>query len=72
MATFVSNSEDFPVPTLLHDRTVNFRGGVPFQLRRLHATLEEGGTRFEAIKRFIKRRGELRQPAGAISDRRST
>jgi hypothetical protein len=47
VSTFEANSAVFPVPTLLHDHTINFRGGLRLQLRRFHATLEQGGTRFE-------------------------
>ena len=44
VTTYVANSNQYPVPTTLHDRTDNFRGGVHFELRRFHATLEQGGT----------------------------
>lgn len=47
VSTFVTNNDEFPVPTALHDRTANFRGGIRLQLRRFHATLEQGGTRYE-------------------------
>lgn len=47
VSTFVSNSNAYPTPTLLRDSTGSFRGGLRFQLRRFHATLEQGGTRFQ-------------------------
>ncbi len=47
VSTFVSNNDEFPVPSRLHDRTSNYRGGIRFSLKRFHATLEQGGTRFE-------------------------
>jgi hypothetical protein len=45
--TFVSDSNEFPVPNTLRDQTNLYRGGVRFELRRFHATLEQGGTTFK-------------------------
>ena len=45
-ATFVTDANEFPVPNTTHDRTSLFRGGVRFELKRFHVTLEEGGTTF--------------------------
>ena len=45
--TFVSDGNEFPVPNTLRDRTNLYRGGVHLELRRFHATLEEGGTTFK-------------------------
>lgn len=42
--TFVTDTNEFPVPNTLYDLTNLFRGGVRLELRRFHATLEEGGT----------------------------
>ena len=39
-------TDTFPVATTLADHTSNFRGGMRIEMRRLHMTLEEGGTRF--------------------------
>jgi hypothetical protein len=47
VATFVTDGNQFPVATRLHDRTNLYRGGVRFEWRRLHATLEQGGTTFD-------------------------
>jgi hypothetical protein len=47
IATFVSDGNQYPVPTLLRDLTNLYRGGVRIELRRLHATLEQGGTTFK-------------------------
>jgi hypothetical protein len=44
--TFVTNGNEFPVPNTLRDQTNLYRGGVRFELRRFHATLEQGGTTF--------------------------
>ena len=46
VSTLVTNGNQFPVPALFNNRTVNFRGGVRFELKRFHATLEQGGTWF--------------------------
>src|SRR6185437_5901474 len=45
--TFVSDSNEFPVPNTLRDQTSLYRGGVRFELRRFHVTLEQGGTTFK-------------------------
>jgi hypothetical protein len=45
--TFVSDRNEYPVPNRLHDLTSLYRGGVRFELRRFHATLEQGGTTFK-------------------------
>jgi hypothetical protein len=44
---FVTDSNEFPVPNTLRDLTNLYRGGVRIELRRFHATLEEGGTTFK-------------------------
>ncbi len=44
---FVSDGNEYPVPNRLHDQTSLYRGGVRFELRRFHATLEQGGTTFK-------------------------
>lgn len=45
--TFVSDTNEFPVPNTLRDQTNLYRGGVRFELRRFHMTLEQGGTTFK-------------------------
>ena len=40
---YVANSNEYPVPTLLDDRTNLFRGGVRLEMGKWHATLEQGG-----------------------------
>jgi hypothetical protein len=47
VATFVSDANQFPVPNILSDATNLYRGGVRFELRKFHATLEQGGTTFK-------------------------
>ncbi len=44
---FVTQGNEFPVSTNLDDKTDNFRGGVRFEMRRWHVTLEQGGTTFK-------------------------
>ncbi len=46
VTTFVTDANEFPVPNTMNDLTNLYRGGVRFELRRFHATLEEGGTTF--------------------------
>lgn len=57
---FVASSNEYAVPTRLQDRTNLFRGGIRFELRRFHATIEEGGTTFTSGQ-------SLFQSAGAIN-----
>ena len=45
--TFVTDGNEFLVPNTLRDQTNLYRGGVRFELRRFHATLEQGGTTFK-------------------------
>ena len=47
---FVANSNEYAVPTSLSDTTNLYRGGVRFELRRFHATIEEGGTTFNSAQ----------------------
>lgn len=46
-STFVSDANEYAVPNQLRDLTNLYRGGVRLELRRFHATLEEGGTTFK-------------------------
>ncbi len=55
VSTLVTNGNQFPVPALFHDRTINFRGGVRFELKRFHATLEQGGTWFRRRSDVVSR-----------------
>jgi hypothetical protein len=47
VTTFVSDNNEYAVPSTLRDMTNLYRGGVRFELRRFHVTLEEGGTTFK-------------------------
>jgi hypothetical protein len=47
VTTFVSNGNSYPVPNQMNDQTHLYRGGIRFELKRFHATLEEGGTTFK-------------------------
>jgi hypothetical protein len=40
-------TDEFAVPTLLRDSTNNYRGGLRFEYRRFHVTLEQGGTTYK-------------------------
>ena len=41
------SNDEFAVPTLLRDSTNNYRGGVRFEFKRFHVTLEQGGTTYK-------------------------
>ncbi len=43
---FVSDLNEYPVATTLHDKTDTYRGGVRFEYNRVHVTLEQGGSTF--------------------------
>jgi hypothetical protein len=47
ITSFVSDANEYPVATHPRDKNDDFRGGVRLMLKRLHVTLEEGGTRFK-------------------------
>jgi hypothetical protein len=47
VTTFVSDTNEFPVPNTLRDETNLYRGGVRIERRHFHVTLEEGGTTFK-------------------------
>ncbi len=46
ITTFVASGNEYPVANRLDDKTDHYRGGVHIQLKRLHVTLEQGGTTF--------------------------
>ena len=45
-AAFFTDANQFPVPTTMSDLTNLYRGGVRFERRKFHVTLEQGGTTF--------------------------
>ena len=45
--TFVSDVNEYPVPTRVSDGLNVYRGGVRVQLTRINLTIEEGGTTFK-------------------------
>ncbi|MEO7144200.1 MAG: hypothetical protein ABI165_11950, partial [Bryobacteraceae bacterium] len=47
VTTFVSDGNEFPAPNTLRDLTNLYRGGVRFERKHFHVTLEEGGTTFK-------------------------
>ena len=57
--TFVTDGNEFPVPNTLRDQTNLYRGGVRFELRRFHATLEQGGTTFKDDQSVFQNPGSL-------------
>lgn len=56
-SVFVADTNEFPVPSTMRDRTNLFRGGVHFEFRRWHATLEEGGTTFTSDQALLQAPG---------------
>jgi hypothetical protein len=44
---FVSDLNEYPVPTTYDDKTDTYRGGVRFEYSRVHVTLEQGGSVFK-------------------------
>jgi len=44
ITTFVGNGNEYPVANQLRSELNNYRGGVRLEMRRWHATLEQGGT----------------------------
>jgi hypothetical protein len=55
--TFVTDANEFPVPNTLSDLTNLYRGGVRFELRRFHVTLEQGGTTFKNDQNIFQNPG---------------
>src|SRR5205823_1481642 len=47
VTTFVGDGNEYPIPDRLRDLTGLYRAGVRFELKRFHATLEQGGTTFK-------------------------
>jgi hypothetical protein len=47
VTVFVGNGNEYPVPSTMYDATSLYRGGIRFELRRFHVTLEEGGTSYK-------------------------
>jgi len=45
---FVQSNNEYAVPSSMNDRTNLYRGGLRIELKRFHATLEEGGTTFNS------------------------
>ncbi len=57
--TFVTDTNEFPVPNTVRDQTSLYRGGVRFELRRFHATLEQGGTTFKDDQSIFQNPGSV-------------
>lgn len=63
---FVSDANEYPVPTNLRDSTHLYRGGVRFELRRFHVTLEQGGTTFKDDQNLFQNSG-VQNPGNALT-----
>ena len=57
VTAFVQNANEYAVPTSLKDLTNLYRGGVRVELRRFHATIEEGGTMFTSSQSLYQSPG---------------
>ena len=56
---FTQNSNEYAVPTGLNDLTNLYRGGLRLELRRFHATIEEGGTTFSSSQSLYQSPGAV-------------
>ena len=59
VTAFVSGGNEYPVPNRLHEGTSLYRGGARLELRRFHATLEEGGTTFRDDQSVYQSAGSI-------------
>jgi hypothetical protein len=57
VTTFFTDANQFPVPNDLSNRTNLYRGGVRFEFRRVHGTLEQGGTTFKEDQTLFQNPG---------------
>jgi len=46
ITTFVSDANEYPVPSRMNEHMNNYRGGVRLALSRVNVTVEQGGTTF--------------------------
>ena len=63
--TFVSDVNEYPVPTLIRDGLNHYRGGVRLQLPRLNVTAEQGGTTFkddQSLYENVRNQGNRETP----------
>ncbi len=47
ITTFVADGNEYPIGSRLRVVTSDYRGGIRFELRRVHLTLEQGATTFK-------------------------
>jgi hypothetical protein len=50
ITTFVSDANEYPVPSRINDQMNNYRGGVRLELPRVNLTIEQGGTTFKDVR----------------------
>jgi hypothetical protein len=53
VTTFVAEGNEYPLPERERNSANSFRGGVHLELRRWHATLEQGGTTYRDDQRVF-------------------
>ena len=56
-AAFFTDANQFPVPYKQKELTNIYRAGVRFELRRFHATIEQGGTTFKNDQQLFQNPG---------------
>lgn len=56
-SVFVTDADSFPVPQTQADFTDLFRGGLRFQFKKIHATLEQGATSFHSSQNLYQSSG---------------
>lgn len=56
---FVANSNEYATPTTMRDTTNLYRGGIRFEFRKFHATIEEGGTTFQSDQSLYQSPGAI-------------
>jgi len=60
-AAFFTDANQFPVPDRQKELTSVYRAGIRFELRRFHATLEQGGTTFKEDQQLLQNSGSANQ-----------
>ena len=58
-SVFVTDGNNYPVPSTLTDSTDLYRAGIRFEKRKFQATLEEGGTVFKSDQGLFQTPGVL-------------
>ncbi len=68
---FVSNGNEFPVSTQYRDGTNDYRGGVRFEFKRWHLTVEQGGASFKDDQQVMTNDPNFGNRTGTILGRQT-